>query len=114
MPDPRLGLSIRVSVDYDSDPDLVERVLQEEATRAVGEVPGLLGDPAPGVRLIPGFGDFSLDFTLGFTVSTFADQWLVQHELRKRVLRRLAAEGIAIPVQIRAAELRRQANRHEN
>jgi small-conductance mechanosensitive channel len=114
MPDPRLGLSIRVSVDYDSDPDLVERMLQEEATRAVGEVPGLLGDPAPGVRLIPGFGDFSLDFTLGFTVSTFADQWLVQHELRKRVLRRLSAEGISIPVQIRAAELRRQGNPREN
>jgi small-conductance mechanosensitive channel len=114
MPDPRLGLSIRVSVDYGSDPDLVERLLLEEATRAVGEVPGLLDDPAPGVRLIPGFGDFSLDFTLGFTVSSFSDQWLVQHELRKRVLRRLAAEGISIPVQIRTTELRRQGNPREN
>jgi small-conductance mechanosensitive channel len=114
MPDPRLGLSIRVSVDYGSDPDLVERLLLEEATRAVGEVPGLLDDPAPGVRLIPGFGDVSLDFTLGFTVSSFSDQWLVQHELRKRVLRRLAAEGISIPVQIRTTELRRQGNPREN
>src|SRR5437879_6318578 len=34
---------------------------------------------------------------------TFTDQFVVQHELRKRILRRLAAEGVQIPV--RAAEL---------
>lgn len=107
MPDSRLALGIRVAVDYGSDADRVEQLLVEEATRAVGEVPGLLGEPAPSVRLIPGFGDFSLDFTLGCHVGSFTDQFLVQHELRKRILRRLAAEGIQIPVQVRAAELRR-------
>src|SRR2546425_13108796 len=61
MPDPRLILRIRVSVDYGADPDQVDRLLVEEATRAVSEVPGLLGEPAPSVRLIPGFGEYSLD-----------------------------------------------------
>src|SRR5690242_911030 len=55
----RMAVSIRVGVDYDADPDHVERVLVDEATRAAGEVPGLLGDPAPIARLIPGFGDYS-------------------------------------------------------
>src|SRR5258705_28008 len=105
-PDPRLAVLIRVAVDYGADPDLVERVLVEEATRAAGEVPGLLGEPAPSARLIPGFGDFSLDFTLVCHVKSFTDQFLVQHELRKRILRRLGTEGIPIPVQVRGAELR--------
>jgi len=106
MPDPRLTLLIRVSVDYGSDVELVERLLIEEATGAVGEVAGLMETPSPSARLIPGFGDFSLDFTLSCQVASFIDQFAVQHELRKRILRRLGVEGIRIPVQVRAAELR--------
>src|SRR5258705_9154144 len=105
MPEPRLALLIRVGVDYGADPDLVQRLLVEEASRAVGEVSGLLAEPAPTARLIPGFGDLSLDFTLACQVSSFTDQFVVQHELRRRILRRLAAEGVQIP--IRASELRR-------
>jgi small-conductance mechanosensitive channel len=105
MPESRLALLIRVSVDYGADPDLVERLLVEEAKRAVGDVPGLLAEPAPTARLIPGFGEFSLDFTLACQVRSFTDQFPVQHELRKRILRRLVAEGVQIPV--RASELRR-------
>ncbi len=104
LPESRLALLIRVGVDYGADPDRVEQLVVEEATRAVGEVPGLLGEPAPSVRLIPGFGDFSLDFTLFCQVKSFTDQFLVQHELRKRILRRFRAEGIQIPV--KAPEIR--------
>jgi small-conductance mechanosensitive channel len=93
----RMAVSIRVGVGYDVDPDHVERVLVDEATRAVGEVPGLLADPAPVARLIPGFGDYSLDFTLACQARSFVDQFSVQHELRKRILKRLRAEGIAMP-----------------
>jgi small-conductance mechanosensitive channel len=97
LPEPRLSLLLRVSVSYASDPDHVERVLVDEALRAADEVPGLLRDPAPVVRFIPGFGEYSLDFTLICQVATFVDQYLVQHELRKRILRRFRAEGIEIP-----------------
>src|SRR5467141_2362808 len=106
MPDPRLTLLVRVSVDYGSDVELVERLLVEEATGAVGEVAGLMASPSPSARLIPGFGEFSLDFTLSCQVASFTDQFPVQHELRKRILRRLGVEGVRIPVQVRAAELR--------
>ena len=106
MPESRLALTIRVAVDYGADPDLVQRILVEETTGALNEVPGLLAEPEPSARLIPGFGEFSLDFTLICHVKSFNDQFLVQHELRKRILRRLGAEGIRIPVQVRGTELR--------
>ena len=93
----RMAVSIRVGVAYEADPDLVERVLLEEASGAVGHVPGLLGEPAPVVRLIPGFGDYSLDFTLTCHARGFVDQFIVQHELRKRILKRLRAEGVPLP-----------------
>src|SRR2546428_10165118 len=83
--------------DYAVDPDQVEALLLDEASRALGQVPGLLPDPAPSVSLIPGFGEYSLDFTVGYQVGRFVDQFQVQHELRKRILRRLHREGITVP-----------------
>jgi small-conductance mechanosensitive channel len=97
LPEPRMSLLLRVGVSYDSDPDHVEHALIDEATRAAAEIPGLLAEPAPMARLIPGFGEYSLDFTLVCQVASFVDQYAVQHALRKRILRRLRAEGIAIP-----------------
>jgi small-conductance mechanosensitive channel len=97
LPESRLSLLVNVSVDYAANPDHVERILIEEATRAAREVPGLLAEPAPFVRLIPGFGAYSLDFTLICQVASFTDQFLAQHELRKRILQRFRAEGIEIP-----------------
>jgi small-conductance mechanosensitive channel len=107
LPESRMALPIRVAVDYGADPDLVERILLDEARQALTEeMIGLLPEPEPTARLIPGFGEYSLDFTLVCHVKSFTDQFLVQHELRKRILRRLAAEGIRIPVQVRGVELR--------
>lgn len=97
LPESRMALLVQVSVDYASDPDRVERLLVEEAERAVGEVPGLLAEPRPAARLIPGFGESALQFTLVCHIERFVDQYPVQHELRKRILRRLRAESIAIP-----------------
>jgi small-conductance mechanosensitive channel len=106
LPESRMSLRIQVGVSYAADPDHVERVLTQEALAAAGEVPGLLKDPPPVARFIPGFGEHSLDFTLICQVATFVDQYLVQHELRKRILRRFRAEGIEIPFPVRTVELR--------
>ena len=97
LPESRMALLIHVSADYASDPDRVAAVLVEEAERAVAEVPGLLADPKPQARLIPGFGDSGLEFTLVCHVARFVDQYPVQDELRKRILRRFRTEGIVIP-----------------
>jgi small-conductance mechanosensitive channel len=106
MPERRMALLLPVSVSYASDPDEVERVLIDETRRAVGEVAGLVGEPPPVVRLIPGFGAYSLDFTLVCQVASFVDQYAVQHELRKRILRRLRVESIDIPFSVRTIEVR--------
>jgi small-conductance mechanosensitive channel len=95
LPEPRLGITVRVSVDNASDLDRVEAVILDETRRAVGEVPGLLGEPEPSVRLI-GFSD-GLDLGVNVQVASYVDQYLVQHELRRRIVRRFHAEGIAFP-----------------
>jgi len=97
LPDPTLSFQLKVSVSYEADPDTVERVLLEEAAKAAKEVPGLLSDPAPTVRFLPGPGSSSLDFSLNCRVREYLDQYLAQHELNKRIIRRFKQEGIEIP-----------------
>jgi small-conductance mechanosensitive channel len=97
LPEKRMSASVQVSVSYDADPDHVERVLLEVARRAVAEVPGMAPEPAPSVSFDPGFGEWSLGFTLGFQVAEFASQFGVRTELRKRILRRFREEGIVMP-----------------
>ncbi|MFQ5428191.1 MAG: mechanosensitive ion channel family protein [Thermodesulfobacteriota bacterium] len=111
LPEKWMSLLINVGVSYDSDPEHVERVLTEEAMAAIGEIPGLVGAPEaddPFVRFIPGFGDSSLDFTLICKVKEFVDQYLVQHELRKRIFKRFRAEGIEIPFPHRTVYVREE------
>lgn len=98
LPTTRMALSIPISVNLDSDPQRVEEILMEEATKVAGNIPGLPADAAPSAQFIPGFGPNSLDFTLNCTVASYVDQYSVQHELRKRILQRLRAEKIEFPV----------------
>lgn len=108
LPEKRMSLLIPIGVSYSSDPERVEKILVEEAKKAVGEIPGLLGNPEPFVRFIPGYGDSSLDFTLICQVREFVDQYLAQHELRKRIFKRFKEEGIEIPFPHRTIYLREE------
>ena len=76
LPERSIGIGIAVPVTYDSDPSQVERLLNEVALAAIGQVPGLLKEPAPSAKFIPGFGKTSMDFTLDCHVAEFADQFL--------------------------------------
>lgn len=105
LPEKRLSLLVPVSVGYGSDPDQVERVLIDVARKTAGEVPGLLAEPEPFVRFIPGFGESSLDFTLICQVNEFVDNYLAQHALRKNIFRRFQEEGIEIPFPQRTVHL---------
>jgi small-conductance mechanosensitive channel len=106
LPEARMSLLVPVPVDYASDPDRVEAILIDEALRSAAEVAGLLAEPKPFVRFIPGFGDSGLTCTLICQVASFVDQFEAQHVLRKRILRRFGAEGIAIPFPARTVHLR--------
>lgn len=97
-PVPRMSLSLGIGVAYGTDPNRVERVLIDIAKSAVADgIQGLLADPAPVVRFIPGFGASSMDFSLIVQVEKFSEQYLVQHELRKRIVARFTQEGIEMP-----------------
>ncbi len=110
LPDRRMAVQIPVSVSYSSDPDKVGRILLEEAKKAAGEVPGLLADPEPVVRFIPGFGESSLDFTLACHVREFTDQYTAQHELRKRIFKRFQQDGIEMPFPTRTVYVKEEKN----
>jgi small-conductance mechanosensitive channel len=103
-----MALLIRVPVSYEADPDAVERLLVQVATDTArsGQIQGLLADPAPFVRFMPGFGESSLDFTLVVQVTEFTEQYPAQHELRKRIVAALKAAGIEIPFPQRTVHVR--------
>jgi small-conductance mechanosensitive channel len=107
LPDRAMAVQIPVGVSYDQDPETVERMLIEEAQKAAAEVPGMLADPAPAVRLA-GFGESSIDFVIVCTVREFSDQYPVQSEVRKRVFKRFRAGGIEIPYPQRTVHVREE------
>jgi len=106
LPEQKMVLQVPVNVSYASDPDHVERVLLEEAKKALDEVPGMLADPAPSVRFIPGFGDSALAFSLLCHIREIADQNPILHELNMRILKRFRQEGIEFPYPTRTIYLR--------
>jgi small-conductance mechanosensitive channel len=61
------------------------------------------------VSFIPGFGEYSLDFSVGYSVASFVDQYQVQHELRRRILRRFRREGISIAIPARSLRVQAEA-----
>jgi len=97
LPEQSMTVPLAVSVSYNCDPQLVENLLLDEVKKSVAQVPGLLAEPAAFVRFAPGFGPSSLDLTLYCYVRKFADQFLVQHEMRKRIFARFRQEQIEIP-----------------
>jgi small-conductance mechanosensitive channel len=110
LPEKRMSLLISIGVSYSADPENVERILVEEAKKGTADIPGLLANPEPFVRFIPGFGESSLDFTLICQVAEFTDQYLAQHELRKRIFKRFKKEGIEIPFPHRTVYVREEKN----
>ena len=108
LPEKCVSFSIPVAVSFDCDPDKVESILMEETIAGVGNIPGLLGIPAPSVRFNPGVGDSSLIFSINCHVGEFVNQYGVQHELRKRIFRRLRKEKIEMPFPTRTVYIRKE------
>lgn len=97
LPDRRIGMAVSIHVGYDSNVDRVQEILLQEVTAAIPEVKSLVADPAPYVLFNPGPGESALVFQVNFTVDDFGQQGAVQSELRKRIFKRLKAEGITMP-----------------
>jgi small-conductance mechanosensitive channel len=97
LPVTRMAFNLDIIVAYESDLDQVERICLEEARKGAKDVPGLLDDPEPTFKWIPGFGEYAIQGRLGLQIREFVDQYQIQHELRKRILKRFRQEGIRIP-----------------
>jgi small-conductance mechanosensitive channel len=98
LPENRMLLSLPFSVAIDADIDRAQQILQHETIAAADDVEGLLSDPPPYVLFNPGPRDAALVFNVFFSIGEFGKQDLVQSELRKRIFKRLRAEGIAAPL----------------
>jgi small-conductance mechanosensitive channel len=105
LPQKQMAASFAVAVSYDSDPDQVEKVLLEIVRQGTADIPGLLAEPAPSVSFDPGLSEWSLGFTVGFTVAEFSNQFSVRNELKKRIFRRFRQDGIAIPFPTRIVHI---------
>ena len=97
LPVTRMAYNMEINVAYESDLDKVERICLDEARKGAKDIPGLLADPEPAFRWIPGFGDYAMKGRIGLQIREFVDQYTIQHELRKRLVKRFREEGIRIP-----------------
>ena len=102
LPEKRMAANVIITVTFECDPEKVEEVLLEVVRQGVQEIPGLLAEPKPSVHLEPGYGEYSIGFSVNYQISEFSNQASVRHELRKRIWRRFREEGIQIPVPARA------------
>jgi small-conductance mechanosensitive channel len=88
----RGGVSVKIGVAYDADPDRVIALLKKCAE----EHPQVLPSPPPGV-VLDGFGDSALQFTLGVSVPDIDKAAGVQSDLRIAILKAFREAGIEIP-----------------
>ncbi len=93
LADPMVLLSTEVAVAYDSDVELVQRVLVEAAT----SVERVRSDQGPTARLMK-FGPDGLEFTLFFWIADPANgQANVRSDVNLAVLQGLRRHGIEVP-----------------
>ena len=97
LPEHEMAVIVEASVDYASDLNRVELIVTEVARDVMRTVDG--GVPAfdPFVRFHT-FGDPGVGFSVILRAREFVDQYLIKHEFVKRLHRRFADEGIAIPI----------------
>ena len=93
LADPRVWLSTVVSVAYDSDVELVIRLLTESALASSR----VLRDPAPSAAL-SAFGADGLEFTVGFWIADPENGTLgLRSDINRAILAALRAHKIDIP-----------------
>ena len=107
--------SIKVGVSYSSDPEKVKQILLD----CVKENKDVLKIPAPYV-LFTDFGASSLDFEVRFYVRNLWESWSAPSDLRYKIFKKFAENGIEIPFNQlvvyngdKANEMRELANEQE-
>jgi small-conductance mechanosensitive channel len=107
LPDPSTNLETVISVGFSEDPERVEAILRDEVRRAIQELPGAEKGFEPIIRF--SMGEYSLNFTVVWKAVNVMERGVLQHEMAKRVFRRLRAEGVEIPFPVRTLYIRSTA-----
>lgn len=105
QPEKELGLTVSVSVSYDSDLETVERVTLEVARAIQKEIPGAVAGYEPSIRF-SSFADSGITFSVALRAGEFAAQYLIKHEFIKRLHARYRSEGIVIPFPTRIVHMK--------
>ena len=98
MPDPKIKMTIPVSVAYGTDIDKVTKILYEVADDAIKNTEYLLADPEPQILFVE-FGASELKFIVRIWSKAYNTPDEVKDCLNRRINTRFAAEGIEIPFQ---------------
>lgn len=107
-PATEMSVLVDVSVAYDSDLELVERVTVETAQEIVDRIEGPIEGYEAFIRFHT-FGDSAIELTVILRVKEYVNQYLVKHEFVKALKARYDAEGISIPFPQRVVTVREVA-----
>jgi small-conductance mechanosensitive channel len=95
QPSRDVSVGLEVGIDYANDLALVERVTLEVARAVIAEVPGAMKTSSPSARY-HSFGPPLITLAISMRSEEVADQFLLKHELIKRLHARYVAEGVAM------------------
>ncbi len=101
LPDNEMGLFLPVTVAFDSDLALVERVTLEVAREVLAGPERAIDGFEPAVRY-NAFTDIGVRFSVILRVKEYAEQYRIRHEFLRRLHERYRAEGIKLAVPPRA------------
>ncbi|NNM94854.1 MAG: mechanosensitive ion channel family protein [Bacteroidia bacterium] len=94
LPELSLDFGVYFTVAFSADLNKVEKAGIEEAEQVMKETGLVKGNLVFRVREI---GEYGIKCALFLTIHQFKDQYLVRHNLIKRLMLRFAGEGISIP-----------------
>jgi len=97
-PDPKIKMTIPLSVAYGSDIDKVTKVITEVVNAAIKETDLLLDTPAPQVFFVE-FGASELKFIVRVWSKVYSTPDEVKDAINRRINDRFIKEGIEIPFQ---------------
>jgi small-conductance mechanosensitive channel len=95
-PDPRLRMTIPISVAYGTDPLRVKKILLEIAYDAIRNSEYFVDDPAPEALFVE-FAESSLNFILRIWTKAVISTEKVKDTINCRIAERFVKEGIEVP-----------------
>ena len=106
--DASFSVKIPVGVGYNSDLDVVERIVMEVANELHQSMDETNKKSEPAFKF-RGFGESSIDFMVYFRGNKYGDQNPIIHEFVKKLHKRFNEEGIEIPFPMRTVIQRNES-----